>query len=352
MSGHNSTLQIGTFLDSESNPSFESSDVCCLGVGIDCTACYAKGARFGPKAVMDASYIIEDGTPVFGKPLISKVKIHSFGILDYAGKELSHEELTKVMAQMVCDVRGFAKQAFSSKKLLMTFGGDHSVPNGVVEEMAAIFKPANVTVLHFDAHLDLRYAYEFQKYSHASIMRNVRELGFPVIQVGPRDHVGEEEAEYLAEKQLGSQIFFCPTMPSQFYKDNLKSHPFINKNNFVHDGRLTDEQIRRICAQINTKCLYITIDCDGIDAKEMPGTGTPLPHGMTLAAVEELLYAVLADCRKKGTKLVGFDICEISPMTRSSESYDSQRVVTPMTEMNAALLAYKILLWNFIDRFV
>ena len=51
-------------------------------------------------------------------------------------------------------------------------------------------------------------------------------------------------------------------------------------------------------------------------------------------------------------QLLGFDIDEISPLMRKESShYKSQDTVTTMTEMKVALLAYKILFWQFIERF-
>lgn len=346
-----------TFLDDTENHPFDKADVCCLGVAMDLTASYTKGTWYGPESAIDASHQIEYEVPLFHKPMTEFMQIHNFGILEYPkpSPPITGKKLSKTMEGMVIDVKGFSKKAFEKGKLLMTFGGDHSIPNGIFQEMAERYGASNVTVFHVDAHLDLRLAYEDQKYSHASILRNVRELGFPTIQVGIRDHISEEEANYLERKKLGEWIYFCPTMPDQFYRDHsaaLQRHPFLRKDNFIQNGKLSPEQIQKICSQIKTKYVYITIDCDGIDATEIPGTGTPLPHGLTLRTVEETVYALIQHSKKNGAALLGFDINEISPLMRKEAAhYKIQDTVTAMTEMKAALLAYKILFWQFMERF-
>ncbi len=344
-----------TFLDNTENHAFDKADVCCLGVAMDLTASYTKGTWYGPEAAMDASHQIEYEVPLFHIPMTERIQIHHFGILEYPKPtpSIAGKKLSKIMEGMVSDVKGFAGKAFEKNKLLMTFGGDHSIPNGIFQEMTGRYGAGNVTVFHIDAHLDLRLAYEEQQYSHASILRNVRELGFPTIQVGIRDHISEEEANYLERKKLGGWIYWCPTMPEAFYQDHsaaLQKHPFLK--NLIPRGNLTSEQIQKICSQIKTKYLYITIDCDGIDATEIPGTGTPLPHGLTLRTIEESLYSIIQHCKKNGVQLLGFDINEISPLMRKEgKHYKSQDTVTAMIEMKAALLAYKMLFWWFVERF-
>ena len=244
-----------TFLDNTENHPFEKADVCCLGVAMDLTASYTQGTWYGPEAAIDASHQIEYEVPLFHIPMTERLLIHNFGILEYPkpSPSIAGKKLSNIMGGMVADVKGLSKKAFENSKLLMTFGGDHSIPNGIFEEMTERYGSGNVTVFHIDAHLDLRLAYEDQKYSHASILRNVRELGFPAIQVGIRDHISEEEANYLERKKLGEWIYWCPTMPDAFYKDQsatLQKHPFLK--NLIPRGNLTNEQIQKICSQIKT----------------------------------------------------------------------------------------------------
>ena len=54
-----------------------------LGIGFDLTASFAKGAWQGPRAVLEASRQVEFETPVIGKRLDGKIKIHNLGLLEF-----------------------------------------------------------------------------------------------------------------------------------------------------------------------------------------------------------------------------------------------------------------------------
>src|SRR5581483_8059960 len=78
-------------------------------------------------------------------------------------------------------------------KIVGLVGGDHSSPFGAIQACAQ--RHPDLGILHFDAHADLRHAYEGFEHSHASIMENVTrripEVG-RLVQVGIRDFCEEE----------------------------------------------------------------------------------------------------------------------------------------------------------------
>ena len=77
-------------------------------------------------------------------------------------------------------------------KKVVLLGGDHSTPLGYYEALAS--QHENFGILHLDAHMDLRIAYEQFAYSHASIMYNALKLPqiSKIVQVGIRDFCEEE----------------------------------------------------------------------------------------------------------------------------------------------------------------
>ena len=325
-----------TFLDDTQNPLFSDADIVLFGVAFDYTASYKKGAWFGPHAIFDASHQIEWEPPLSAMALPEVVKIHNVGILEYAKDE-------DACLQMVQDTQQLAKEAFAANKKIMVFGGEHSISNGIFRAIAEQHKSQDVTVLHIDAHLDLRDALHENKYSHGSVLRRCRELGFSTIHVGIRDHISAEEREYVLQQKIENNIFFCATMPREFYK---------KKENLIFDKTISVQQISAICKQIKTSRLYVTIDVDGFDSSEMPGTGTPLPHGLSIATVKDLLFQVIEFCKKNKVEILGFDITEVSPQFKQvSSSYDVNVLVDQRTEMNAALLAYFVIFSMYQDRF-
>lgn len=362
LSNLNTKAVLGTFMNVENNPPFEKADVVALGVAFDATASYGKGAWWGPHAIFEASQQIEWEVPIFNEPLPKKVTIHNAGVLEYMCtlsmgkvKIFDDEKTAQLCNQMVADVAQISKTALTAKKTLFLIGGEHSILNGALDAMAEIYEAKDVTILQFDAHLDLRDTYWGQKYSHACVMKRARDLGFCLIQVGVRDRFDEEQANLIKKEKRADQIFFCPIQPLQMYCEHaaeVKKRGVIAPDNAIVDGEISERQMGKIISKLTTKYLWITIDVDGIDSTIMPATGTPMPHGLSLRSVENTIYHIISHCRRKGIKLLGFDIDEVSPMLRDPDKgYETANVISSATEMNAALLASNIIFWNYLEKF-
>lgn len=65
----------------------------------------------------------------------------------------------------------------SMGKFVVTLGGEHTISTAPIH--AHFKKYPNMSVLHFDAHSDLRDSYEGSKYSHACFMARVCEFMSP-----------------------------------------------------------------------------------------------------------------------------------------------------------------------------
>ncbi|GEM_PF-1892936 len=352
-----------TFLDDTTNPRYEETDVVLLGIACDLTASYNKGAWYGPFAILDASYQVEYATPVFHLALTDVVKIHNKGILecpnslDEEGNLLAfeYETIEEIMTEMVEKTKDIATAVFKDKKMLMVFGGDHSVPNGVWNSIEELYSSEEVFILHFDGHLDLRETLDEHKYSHACIMRRAREKGFQVVQVGMRDHLSEEEVEYIQENNFQKDLYFCATQTKEFYTEfetQITTNRVLEIPNLLFNGKITAEQLKTIVDKIVlAKYLWITVDVDGLDASDIPGTGTPLPLGLKRSTLRKIIYEVLRAATKNNVQFLGFDINEVAPQLKKEGEYTPLNTVSTLNEMDAALLAYNILFWNYLDRF-
>ena len=334
---------LGTFLDDTKNFSKKESDVEMLGVAFDLSTSYSGGAWFGPYAIVDASYQVNYEVPHFKTKLTDKVKIHSLGVLEYPQKA---KKIIPVSKEMVKDVKRESLNALKENKFLMTLGGDHSIPNGVFEALNEKFGAKNVTIIHFDAHTDLWKNFHGNKYSHASIMSNAIELGFPTIHIGIRDHLGED-FELFEKHNLAKDTFFCASQPKKFYKTHG-----IPTENFVFNGEISLNLIIKMLSKIRTPFAYISLDIDVLDSSIIQGTGTPMPHGLSLKSLENCLHRIISFCKKADVKLLGFDLVEVSPQLRKTgDYYDANNAINTSTEMIAALIAYKILFWQYLERF-
>lgn len=166
-------------------------------------------------------------------------------------------------------------------------GGDHSVPFGAIA--AAAERHPGLGILHVDAHADLRVAYEGFTWSHASILYNVltRIPGVAAVaQVGLRD-VGAREAA-LADADPRVSWFTDPDIQRAL----AEGTPWLSI-------------VRGIVATLPER-VWITFDIDGLDPALCPGTGTPVPGGLSWGQACVLLAEVAAS-----RTIVGFDLNEV-----------------------------------------
>ncbi|MBU0635739.1 arginase family protein [Candidatus Micrarchaeota archaeon] len=345
-----------TVLNDFKNPSIEESDVCVLGVAFDATTYYAKGTWFGPEAIMAAFDPLDWEDPLFGIDFQEKVKTHFLGLLEYPktiqnGKiqNWSIQKIDSFSEEMIQDVQEVTLKVLEQKKLLVSLGGEHSISIGVFNAIAKKFNPKKVTIIQLDAHPDLRENLNGLKHSHGSVMKHALDLGFPIIQIGVRDQLYREEINLIKEKKLASAIFPCPTMPLAYYPVR---HSFLELENFLWNGVFSLEAVDRILNQVKTPFVYLTIDVDGFDPVFFPGVGTPLPFGLDLASAQDFLFRLFRHFKEKKIQVLGFDVVEVAPQLKMNvEEYNPLQTISTLTEVNAALLTYKLLLWLFLDRF-
>jgi agmatinase len=194
-------------------------------------------------------------------------------------------------------VRATATRHLDEGKLVAVLGGDHSTPLGLLDALAARYEGAEADgfgILQFDAHADLRAAYEGFEFSHASIMYNALKIK-PVqrlVQVGIRD-ICEAEAR-LADESNGRVTIFYDA--------------------YLQEERLNGTPWKKICKKIVANLpqhVYISFDIDGLDPKLCPGTGTPVPGGLEFEQACYLIKYVV----KSGRRIIGFDLNEVAPGT-------------------------------------
>jgi agmatinase len=224
-----------------------------------------------------ADYIgwVEQGRPTADANQHSAVP----GRVTQAGTELSNWLKTKTGALL------------DAGKAVGVLGGDHSTPLGYIQALAERH-PEGFGILQFDAHCDLRPAYEGFQYSHASIMYNALQLPQvkKLVQVGIRD-LCQQEADYI-EHSNGRVAMFG--------------------QRFLSDEKFAKKSWKKVCgkiiAQLPSK-VYISFDIDGLDPKLCPGTGTPVPGGLEYEEATYLLRQVV----RSGRQIIGFDLNEVAP---------------------------------------
>lgn len=193
-----------------------------------------------------------------------------------------------------------AASALAEGRIAALVGGDHSTPLGLMRAVADSLaaRGEEFGILHIDAHADLREAYEGFTCSHASIMYNALQLPqvAKLVQVGIRDYC-DAEAE-LAEKSQGRIV--------QYDDYTLARNAF--------EGLDWGMQCAGIIEHLPEN-VYVSFDIDGLSPDNCPGTGTPVPGGLSY---REAVY-LLAKLVDSGRRIVGFDLTEVSPAENDGE---------------------------------
>ncbi len=278
------------------------------------TTSYRTGTAQGPAAILAASrqidlFDVETGRPwtrgiamldesadvrawnAEGRALAEPV-IELGGRVDGdAGLEAARARVNELGEHLNAWVRAETSRWLDAGKLVGIVGGDHSVPFGAIQAIAA--RHPGLGILHVDAHADLRDAYEGFTWSHASIMYNVVER-IPdvarIVQVGIRD-LCEAEAEMIQRSERRVVTHFDAELASR---------------RFGGEGWAT--QCERVLEALPEK-VYISFDIDGLDPASCPHTGTPVPGGLQFLEAQFLIGQVV----RSGRTIVGFDLNEVAP---------------------------------------
>lgn len=302
---------------------YDECDLVVLPVPWDVTTSYRPGTAAAPQAILDASTQIDlydpqwpdawqagafflSGTPPGSAATdwaqeSERLRAQARRCIeaqedgeppDSPGQRRLIEEVNEGSSRLDAWVRAETDSHLSRGKIVGVLGGDHSVPLGALVALASRPELGDFGVLHIDAHADLREAYEGFHGSHASIMNNALRLPSlrRLVQVGIRDYSAAEAA--LARSQ----------------GDRVKQFPMRSLRREQFRGETWDALCRRIIDALPER-VYVSFDIDGLDPALCPGTGTPVPGGLSF---EEACH--LLDClAESGKQVIGFDLCEVSP---------------------------------------
>ena len=261
--------------------------------GLEKTVSYGGGTKNGPKEIIKASHQVE----LFDEEL-NKEPCKEIGI-----KTLKPFPIKKNIEQALDQLSQINKKIISNNKFPFVFGGEHSITPGSIKPI--IKKYGDLTLLHFDAHADLRESYHGEKFSHASAIKRCLDYkNVKVVSFGIRN-LSKPEMDFYNNNRDRIEIFWG--------KD---------KKNW---------NLSQLDQFFTNKTVYITFDVDGFDSSIMPATGTPEPGGLYW---EDVLPIIKKVCQI--SNIVGADINELAPI----KNFDSYNFLV-------AKLAYKILAYTF-----
>lgn len=278
----------------------ETSRFLVLPVPYEHTTTYGKGTGKGPQAILDASAQVE----LYDEEL--RRETHPCGIHTLPAFRSKREPgaMCRDLSTHVREILGTIpaydplRPGGYPKQTLVSLGGEHSITAGLIVPFAERWP--DLSVLHIDAHADLREEYEGNRFNHACAIKRVADT-CPVVQIGIRNYsVGE--VPYVN-------------------RGRIRTYMAHQVDDYVRLGREVVEHL--------SDHVYISIDIDGLDPSVCPGTGTPEPGGLDWY---ETLDALRPTCRSG--RVVGFDLMEVAPIRGQH-----------ITEFTAAKLIYRMMGW-------
>lgn len=253
------------------------ADVVVSGIPLDLSTTFRSGARMGPQAIRAASVQLAELKPFpWGFDPFDDLAVIDYGDCWFD----AHNPLTIKPA-----IIEHARHILASGAKMLTFGGDHFVTYPLLIAHAEKYgKP--LALLHFDAHCDTWPDDEPDSLNHGTMFYKAVKEGL----IDPAKSV-----------QVGIR-----TWNDDFMGMNVLDAPW------VHDNGV-DAAIARIKQVIGDHPVYLTFDIDCLDPSAAPGTGTPVPGGLSSAQALKIVRN-LGDLN-----IVGMDVVEVAPAYDQSE---------------------------------
>ncbi len=252
-------------------------DLAFFGVPFDGGVSYRPGARFAPSKIRESSSLGRGFHWGRGLQLFHQIKCADIGDCPTVPIDLS---------QTYSKIETFVTELTRHNKKFIAAGGDHSITLPILRALNKKYGvPLNF--IHFDAHFDTYPAAWNCEYHHGSFLRHAIEEGLVnpqnTIQIGVRGPLaGGSDLDYIKQHKINS--FSIDDVKSSGIKSFLNQLP-----------------------KLSEAPTYLSFDVDCLDPAFAPGTGTPVPGGLSTYEVQQIMRSL------KIKNLVGADIVEVCP---------------------------------------
>ena len=278
----------------------DAYDVAVFGTPFDGGTSYRPGSRFGPSKIREMSSLGRSYNWGRELDIFDKLKVADIG--DCPVVPISIDKSYE-------NIQNFAAKLLKQNKKFISVGGDHSTTLPLLRALKDKYKK-NINLIHFDAHLDTYPAAWGCEYPRGSFLRHAIEerlvQGDHVFQFGIRGPLASKEDLDFIKK---------------------------NKVNVFTIDKIRSSDILSFCKKLPTfseGITYLSFDIDCVDPAYAPGTGTPVPGGLTSYEVQKILRSL------KIKNLVAADLVEVCPAYDPTE-ITSLLAVDVMFEMLALM---------------
>ena len=267
-----------------------AADVAILGAPFDFGTQWRAGARFGPRAIREASTLFSFGhAGAYDHEDDATYLDSSVRMVDLGDADIIHTKTEESHRNIEVGV----KKILDASALPVVLGGDHSINipciNAFEEDCA---KNGPIHVVQIDAHLDFVDERHGVIYGHGNPMRRAIEKPYVsgMTQLGIRNVSSTAKEGYEDARAWGSDILSVRQVRALGTEAVLARIP----------------QGQRY---------YVTIDIDAFCPSIAAGTGTPSHGGFLYYDVLELLQGLSL----RGN-VAGIDLVEVAPAYDLSES--------------------------------
>ena len=296
MSFENAFGGILSFMRRSYTKDLSGVDLAVTGIPFDQAVTNRPGARFGPRAIREAS-TLQPCDPPFGWDINP---LAEFDVVDYGDLAFDYADVSAFPERLTDHIRSILAAGTGS----LSLGGDHYITFPILRAYVEKFGP--LALVHFDAHSDTWPDDDMARIDHGTMFyKAVREgliLPQKSVQIGIRTQNNYDVGVHVIDAQ--------------------KVHG--------QTPAVTAAQIKKI---VGDHPVYLTFDIDCLDPAFAPGTGTPVWGGLSSAQAA----AILRDIR--GINMVGGDIVEVSPQ------YDASGA-TAVAGAHAAMELMCLYCWN------
>ncbi len=291
--------------------SYEDSKIALLGVPWEVTVSHSSGTVHGPQWIQQASSQLDFFDPKFQHnpsqqgihfrhlkfPQQNHLRLLASQIIEIKKNQppINLQTVNKGCYEMVEIVQRHTKKILDDQKIFGLIGGDHSVSEGALLEIGRRYE-SDFGLLHFDAHADMRKAYQGFKHSHASVMYNVLQQPYTpqtFVQVGVRD-LCEEEFQRISDHNHVHCFFDHDIKKRLFEGESWKS--------------ITQDILEKLPSRV-----YVSLDVDALTWNYAPHTGCPVPGGLSY---DQIVF-LLEQLKEQNKKIIGFDVVEVAKPTTS-----------------------------------
>ncbi|MEO1130005.1 MAG: agmatinase family protein [Planctomycetota bacterium] len=282
-----------------------------LPIPFDATVTYRAGAADGPSIINTASTQVDLLDHQFGavwthgihlldedpniRALSEQTRSRLAPIIERGDALTSHPDVVRTVTdagqRIDASVHRHVRALLLRDRIPGVLGGEHAVSLGAIRACAAHVD--RLGILQLDAHMDLHAAFGGVPHSHASVMHNALEACDNItrlVQVGIRDYAEDERDTACAQPQ------------------RITTHFDMDWWRALDAGATFTDLCARAIEPLPAD-VYVTFDIDALDPSLCPGTGTPVPGGLTFNQASVLLESLA----RSGRRIVGFDLVEVAP---------------------------------------